>query len=785
MTTKWSRVKRENEAQESKGDDQKGFPTATGNTIRQWTRTISLSRAPTGAHQRAPLSWGRVSLQKIGPPRRHSHSAVVYNDSMYVYGGWMADWSKGDSVWRLDLTTLTWNEIEVTKSASVPERRFGHIAAVYDDRMYIFGGNRSTKTTNETHTGVVVENSWVVHGGVSGESGEVEIRNDAFSFDFRSATWTPLPQLNVKMDDQPVDSHSGCVVSSEFSHTLYLLFGRRRSNTAPPPPYAFVLDVFRPSAHLQIEDDEACLMSASRLIETRSIEFFRSTIDQLSEQLAPMRNSLEEDVLPSLEKHLQRVAAKIASSGGETDDASVTECMSSAPECNAQDCHVLKRIVEGLKETDRMYTSSLEGNLSDKEFSLVETFLTILSDYLECSEEELDRFMHGENLPLETSEQLKRMLPALELIDDYRCEIVDEFISPGVERIQEPIELPKITQNFTHLASEAAEQFQKAHEGVKDSNLPPKQRKIMEVQKAEAGKSLLALLQKKTHETLAILQATPLGDSVSIEKMLDVYDVSISNVHSWNAVRLRIKKKALKSTSLQLKRLLQSKTRCCHTWTVRQALKGYSFHVIPAEVAKEKRRSRLETLSQLEEKRASFVARRSKLLDEMRVMLEAKLETYNSILQEERQLLLEAELYKREGDEVSRRIAEMKHSADRPRLRRLAAQSALGNIVSPVIDALAAKHKTILAQMEKVVGEQGVVVAEDAAKDVARFGYLMNEIQRQLEKQLAVQENSHKMIQSRIESKRDYLTVAMAEAGPATIDGTQGDVEAQIEQLKL
>lgn len=106
------------------------------------------------------------------------------------------------------------------------------------------------------HTGVVVESKWVVHGGVTGEVNQKEnveqpeFRMDAFSFDFRTSSWAHLPQLTSRDDSYPVEGHSGCIVSSEFSHTFYLLFGRRKATGTPQQ--AFVLDFFRPAAHLQV-----------------------------------------------------------------------------------------------------------------------------------------------------------------------------------------------------------------------------------------------------------------------------------------------------------------------------------------------------------------------------------------------------------------------------------------------------------------------------------------------------------------------------------------------------
>lgn len=46
------------------------------------------------------------------PHPRSSHSAVVYKDGMYVFGGRDDDNNKYNDLWRLDLTTYEWKEIK-------------------------------------------------------------------------------------------------------------------------------------------------------------------------------------------------------------------------------------------------------------------------------------------------------------------------------------------------------------------------------------------------------------------------------------------------------------------------------------------------------------------------------------------------------------------------------------------------------------------------------------------------------------------------------------------------
>lgn len=85
---------------------------------------------------------------------------------------------------------------------------------------------------------------------------------------------------------------------------------------------------------------------------------------------------------------------------------------------------------------------------------------------------------------------------------------------------------------------------------------------------------------------------------------------------------------------------------------------------------------------------------------------------YFVIQLEERRLILEAELYKRETDEMARRISEMKQSAERPRLQKIAFQSALSQVVVPVLDTLMEEQKETLNSLENAVGQHYVAIAE-------------------------------------------------------------------------
>jgi len=97
------------------------------------------------------------------PPPRSAHSSVVYQNQMYIFGGWNGHKSLND-LYSLNLDTLEWRQI---KSEGGPSIRRMHSAVVYKDSMYLFGG--------------------------FDESRPAHSYNELFSFDFQTETWKTVP----------------------------------------------------------------------------------------------------------------------------------------------------------------------------------------------------------------------------------------------------------------------------------------------------------------------------------------------------------------------------------------------------------------------------------------------------------------------------------------------------------------------------------------------------------------------------------------------------------------
>jgi N-acetylneuraminic acid mutarotase len=83
--------------------------------------------------------WAKVSAKGTPPPQRTSHTAVVWRDKMYTFGGFSGEHYLND-LHEFDLETETWKDISHQTCGERPEPRSRFCAAVYEDTMYILGG---------------------------------------------------------------------------------------------------------------------------------------------------------------------------------------------------------------------------------------------------------------------------------------------------------------------------------------------------------------------------------------------------------------------------------------------------------------------------------------------------------------------------------------------------------------------------------------------------------------------------------------------------------------------
>lgn len=84
--------------------------------------------------------WSAVTTSGTNIPPRNNHEAVVFGDKMIVFGGATGAGRAADSnaLFTLDLKTYVWSQIP--NSGTWPEKVCQHSSIVYGDKMIVFGG---------------------------------------------------------------------------------------------------------------------------------------------------------------------------------------------------------------------------------------------------------------------------------------------------------------------------------------------------------------------------------------------------------------------------------------------------------------------------------------------------------------------------------------------------------------------------------------------------------------------------------------------------------------------
>jgi len=104
-------------------------------------------------------NWTQIlpsTLESTIPTPRHSHSAVVYNDSMIVYGGY--DGGYRSDLHKYSFASNTWTRFD--PSGRSPRPRYRATCVVHRDQCYLHGGHDGTRHLMDTHVYDFLKNSW-------------------------------------------------------------------------------------------------------------------------------------------------------------------------------------------------------------------------------------------------------------------------------------------------------------------------------------------------------------------------------------------------------------------------------------------------------------------------------------------------------------------------------------------------------------------------------------------------------------------------------------------------
>ncbi|XP_064614001.1 uncharacterized protein LOC135477737 [Liolophura sinensis] len=90
------------------------------------------------------LQYIRKITTQTGQPHpsgRRDHSAVIYEDAMYIYGGFTDVTGSSNELWKFSCESEEWQLVlSVPGGEDGPGARHGHTAVVYDKSMWVYGG---------------------------------------------------------------------------------------------------------------------------------------------------------------------------------------------------------------------------------------------------------------------------------------------------------------------------------------------------------------------------------------------------------------------------------------------------------------------------------------------------------------------------------------------------------------------------------------------------------------------------------------------------------------------
>ncbi|XP_043988441.1 ras guanine nucleotide exchange factor F isoform X1 [Gambusia affinis] len=175
-----------------------------------------------------PCQGKTSSPQSQRPSNRKGHSAVVLGSAMLVYGGFMDIKGSLQEFWSLNLNTTAWSGLSGSdRGASVPGPRHNHSAVAYQNCMFLFGGLKGLQeqrdfwrwnSTNHTwtclkpgpprlmgHAAVTYRDSMLLFGG--GES-QRSPSSSLWRYSFSSHTWSQVASLPGS--DAPDRIHHCC-----------------------------------------------------------------------------------------------------------------------------------------------------------------------------------------------------------------------------------------------------------------------------------------------------------------------------------------------------------------------------------------------------------------------------------------------------------------------------------------------------------------------------------------------------------------------------------------------
>jgi len=216
----------------------------------QWHTKINLNKAIIEFN----LCWKSCDVLDIGPTiaGRFSHSAVLHENSMYIFGGGSSTATTFNDLWRFDLSSRQW--IRPISMGTYPSPKACASMVCYQNQLILFGGwrhpssyppyqpwrlfdelhaynikeNRWNRFQSfgpppmAGHSAVIIDNEMIVFGGYQVlDNGTNANSNDVWRYNLKTFMWLkqetspnkPPPrygQFQIALDDQNILILGGC-----------------------------------------------------------------------------------------------------------------------------------------------------------------------------------------------------------------------------------------------------------------------------------------------------------------------------------------------------------------------------------------------------------------------------------------------------------------------------------------------------------------------------------------------------------------------------------------------
>jgi N-acetylneuraminic acid mutarotase len=226
---------------------------------------------------------------KTGPCRRWGHSTAVADNRLFIYGGtgYTTNTRYWESIYQLDMENWDWTKLESVNKA--PNSRDSHSCIVYQNKLYLFGGSGGNDSKNDMFEYDLAASTWkrieargdapspreghaaclfdekymVIYGGWNGE----ETFNNCYLFDIPQRTWILVERM-IGTGPTPRESQSCCMVRRDM-----YFFGGQGNNIMKDGESLdnFYNDLYR--LKIRFDDDRKLHASATwELVEPQGIK---------------------------------------------------------------------------------------------------------------------------------------------------------------------------------------------------------------------------------------------------------------------------------------------------------------------------------------------------------------------------------------------------------------------------------------------------------------------------------------------------------------------------------